>query len=194
MKIKAIEEVGLKKTIRFLVYCVVHVIYHNVIDHFLYFSHARKVFLWVLGAKIGKNTILMDVHFFNWHHMGPQGLKIGKECFLGDETLIDLYDKVTLEDQVTIAQKVTILTHTNVGYKNHPLQKAFPKLSKGVQLKRGSVVGTGSVILPGVTIGERSFVAAGSVVTRDVLPQTLVAGSPAKLVREIQILKHVKSK
>ncbi|MEX2028602.1 MAG: hypothetical protein WD988_03860, partial [Candidatus Curtissbacteria bacterium] len=87
---KAIEEVGLRKTLKFLLFCAVQVIYHNLIDHLFYFSHARKLFLVVLGAKIGKSTIMMDVQFFNWHHRGPAGLSIGKECFIGDQTLIDL--------------------------------------------------------------------------------------------------------
>lgn len=183
---KAIEEVGLKKTLKFLLFCAVQVVYHNLIDHLFYFSHARKLCLVILGAKIGKSTIMMDVHFFNWHHRGPGGLSIGEECFVGDETLIDLYDDVILEDQVTLAQRVTILTHMNVGYRNHPLQKAFPKMSQPTVIKKGSVVGASSTILPGVTIGERSFVAAGSVVTKNVPADTLVAGVPAKIIRKIK--------
>lgn len=182
---KAIEEIGYKKTVKFIYYSLVQVLYHNLIDHFFYFSHIRKLFLKFLGAKIGKNTVLMDAHFFNWHHKGPIGLSIGKECFIGDETLFDLYNSVTLEDQVTLAQRVTILTHMNVGYKDHPLQKAFPKISKAVVLKRGCVIGAGAIILAGITIGERSFVAAGSVVTKNVPPKTLVAGVPAKIIRKI---------
>lgn len=183
---KAIEEVGLKKTARFLFYAALEVFYHNLIDHLLNFSHARKIFLSILGAQIGKDTILMNVRFFNWHHTGPGGLKIGKECFVGDETIIDLYDKVIFEDQVTIAQRVTILTHLNVGYKNHPLQKFFPKTSKQTVIKKGSVIGAASTILSGVTIGEKSFIAAGSVVVKDVPSNTLVGGVPAKKIRKIR--------
>lgn len=149
------------------------------------FPHIRKLFLSTLGAKFGKDTILLDIHFFNWHHKGPSGFKTGKDCFIGDETLIDLYDKVTLEDQVTIAQEVTVLTHINVGYKNHPLQKSFPKTSKPVIFKKGCVIGAGSIILCGVTIGAKSFVAAGSVVSRDVPDYSLVGGVPAKKIRTI---------
>lgn len=186
--IKAIQEVGLKKTIRFLTYCLIQVVYHYIIDHFLYFSHARKLFMKLLGSKIGSDSILMDVSFFNWHHKGPGGLSIGNECFIGDKTLIDLYDRVILEDKVTIAQKVTILTHINVGYKNHPLQKAFPKTSKKVIFKKGAVIAASCTILPGVTVGQKSFVAAGSVVTKNVPANTLVAGVPAKKIRKI--FKH----
>lgn len=183
---RAIDEVGTKRTIRFILYCVVQVIYHNLVDHLLYFSSARKLFLQILGAKIGKYSILMDVNFFNWHHTGPSGLKIGKECFIGDKTLIDLYQSVILEDQVTVAQRVTILTHLNVGYKNHPMQKFFPKTSRPVTLKKGSVVGAAATILPGITIGQQAFIAAGSVVTKNVPANTLVAGIPAKKIRKIK--------
>ena len=184
--IKAIQEVGLRKTIRFLMYCFVQVLYHLLIDHILNFPPFRKYFLIFMRAKIGKDSVLMGVKFFNWHYGGPGVLKIGIECFVGDDTIIDLYDKVILEDRVTIAQRVTILTHQNVGYKDHPLQKYFPKFSKPVVFKSGCVVGTGSIILPGVTIGKESFVAAGSVVTKNVPARTLVGGVPAKIIRKIR--------
>lgn len=183
---KATKEVGTKKTIRFILYALAEVIYHRLILHILFFPQARKLFLQILGAKIGKNTIIMEVKFFNWHHTGPGGIKIGNECFLGDETMIDLYDKVILEDQVTIAQRVMVLTHLSVGYADHPLQKAFPKKSKEVVFKNGCVIGVASTILPGITIGKESFVAAGSVVTQNVPPHSLVGGVPAKVIRKIK--------
>lgn len=182
---RALKEVGVGKIIRFIVYSVLQVVYHYLIDHFLYFPQSRKLFLQILGAKIGKDSILMNVKFFNWHHKGPKRVKIGNKCFVGDEALIDLHNEVILGDQVTIAQRVTILTHLNVGYRDHPLQKYFPKFSKPVILKKGSIVSAGVIILPGVTIGKESFVAAGSVVTKNVPDRVLVAGVPAKIIRKI---------
>ncbi len=183
---RAIKETGSKKTLRFVLFAIYEVLIHRIISHLLYFPQVRQFFLQIVGAKIDKDSIIMDVRFFNWHHKGPHGLKIGKRCFLGDETLIDLYDNVTLEDDVTLAQRVLVLTHMNVGYKDHPLQKYFPKSSKPVIFKTGCVIGASVVILPGVTIGEQSFVAAGSVVTSDVLTKTLVAGVPAKKIRDLR--------
>lgn len=176
--IYAIREVGLKIALKFLLWSVLQIIYGM-----LSFPVLRKQFLEILGAKIGESSILMNVKFFNWHHIGPKGLKIGNRCFIGDETLIDLYGPVTLEDEVTVAQRVTILTHTNVGYRNHPLQKLFPRTVKGIHIKRGAVVGASSTLLPGVIIGEESFIAAGSVVTKRVPPKALTAGVPAKIIR-----------
>lgn len=183
---KAIEEIGITKILRFIFFSFILSIYHLSIDHVFNLPPFRKYFLIPLGAQIGKDSILMRINFLNWHYGGLGVLKIGNECFIGDETLIDLYDHVHLEDQVTIAQRVTILTHQNVGYRDHPLQKYFPKFSKPVVFKKGSVVGAGSIILPGVIVGRESFVAAGSVVTKDVPARTLVGGVPAKFIRKIK--------
>ncbi len=182
---KAIEEIGYKKSKRFVLFSLVEIIYHLLIKHLLNLPPFRKYFLMLLGAEIGPDSIIMDVNFFNWHHKGLKGLKIGSECFIGDDTLVDLCDEVIIEDQVTIAQRVTILTHLNVGYKDHPLQKHFPKVSKPVVIKKGAVIGAASTILQGITIGSQAFVAAGSVVTRNVPPKTLVGGVPAKIIRKI---------
>lgn len=171
---KIIEEVGLSKVIKFLGYSLFEIVYDLMI-----LSPLKVVILNLVGAGVETSAVILKVKFFNWHHLGPKGLEIGKDCFLGDETMIDLYGSVKLEDQVTLAQRVTVLTHQNVGFKNHPLQKYFPKKSAGVIFKKGCVVGACAVILPGVTIGEKSFVAAGSVVTKNVSPLTLVAGVPA---------------
>jgi acetyltransferase-like isoleucine patch superfamily enzyme len=80
---------------------------------------------------------------------------------------------------------VLVLTHTNVGYKDHPLQEYFPASAAPVCIESGSFVGAGVTLLPGVTIGARSVVAAGAVVTEDVPPGTLVAGVPARTVRSL---------
>lgn len=177
---EAVKEIGFKKAFKFFFFSFFHLFYR-----LLPLPQLRKLFLQLAGARIGKDSIIMDVRFFNWHHQGLNGLKIGNRCFLGDESLIDLYDKVILEDNVSIAQRVTILTHLNVGYKDHPLQKSFPLKSQPVIIKMGSVVGACSTILAGVTIGEKSLIAAGSVVTKDIPSGMLVGGVPAKEIRKI---------
>ncbi len=53
-------------------------------------------------------------------------------------------------------------------------------------IKKGAWIGAGAILLPGVTIGEYSLVAAGAVVTKDVLPYTMVAGVPAKVIKELK--------
>lgn len=178
---KVLKEIGYRKTIRFFLYSIV-----DLILPLFFLPQLKKSLLSVLGSKISNNSVILKVNFFNWHHTGPKGFSVGKDCYIGDQTLIDLYDQVILEDQVTIGQKVTIITHLNVGYKTHPLQKYFPKFSKPVIIKNGTVIGASSTVLPGVTIGERSFVAAGSVVTESIPDRSLVAGVPAKVKRKIK--------
>ena len=145
----------------------------------------RAPWLRLLGARIGRRTVLHDVRFFNLYRRGLAGLDIGEECFLGDECLLDLAEGVRLERQVTLAERVLILTHTNVGYHDHPLQAGFPAMAAPVVIERGSFLGANVTVLPGIRVGEQSFVAAGSVVTADVPPRTLVAGVPARPVRTI---------
>jgi acetyltransferase-like isoleucine patch superfamily enzyme len=149
------------------------------------FPPLRAVWLRLLGARIGRRTILHDVRFFNLYRRGLPGLEIGDECFLGDECLLDLADGIRLERQVTLAERVLVLTHMNVGYRDHPLQQRFPPMAASVVIEQGAFIGANVTVLAGVRVGSRSFVAAGSVVTADVPPGTLVAGVPARAVRPI---------
>lgn len=177
---KALRQIGWGRAARFGVYTLAMVPYRLAL-----FPQARAAWLRLLGARIGPRAILHDVRFFNLYRRGLAGLDVGAECFLGDECLLDLAEAIRLEPQVTLAERVLILTHTNVGYHDHPLQAHFPAAAAPVVLERGCFVGAAVTILPGLTIGRESFVAAGSVVTESVPPRTLVAGVPARRVREI---------
>jgi acetyltransferase-like isoleucine patch superfamily enzyme len=178
--VKALRQIGWGRAARFGVYTLAMVPYRLAL-----FPQARAAWLRLLGARIGARAILHDVRFFNLYRRGLAGLDVGAECFLGDECLLDLAEGIRLEPQVTLAERVLILTHTNVGYHDHPLQAHFPAAAAPVVLERGCFVGAAVTILPGLTIGRESFVAAGSVVTESVPPRTLVAGVPARRVREI---------
>jgi acetyltransferase-like isoleucine patch superfamily enzyme len=177
---KALGEIGWRKAARFGFFTLAMVPYRLAL-----FPPLRTAWLRLLGARIGSRTILHGVGFFNLYRRGLSGLEIGSDCFLGDECLLDLAEAVRLEDHVTLAERVLILTHSNVGYRDHPLQAHFPPSAAPCLIARGSFVGAGVTILPGVTIGPESFVAAGSVVTRDVPARTLVAGVPARTVRAL---------
>ena len=99
--------------------------------------------------------------------------------------MLDMAENIVLEDFVTVAERVLILTHMNVGYKTHPLQGYFPAFAKRVKVGKGSFIGANVTLLPGIVIGEESFVAAGSVVTENVSHKVLVAGVPARVIRKI---------
>jgi maltose O-acetyltransferase len=178
--VKALQEIGARKALRFGFFTLALVPYR-----ILLFPPLRALYLRLLGARIGPRSILHDIRFFNLYRRGLGGFVIGRECFLGDECLIDLAEGVVLQDQVTLAERVLVLTHMNVGYADHPLQAAFPSVAAPVRFETGCFVGAGATILAGVTIGRGSFVAAGSVVTESVAPRTLVGGVPARAIRTL---------
>jgi acetyltransferase-like isoleucine patch superfamily enzyme len=178
--VKALGEIGWGRAARFGFFTLAMVPYRLAL-----FPQLRAPWLRLLGARIGRRTVLHDVRFFNLYRRGLAGLEIGEECFVGDECLLDLAEGVRLERQVTLAERVLILTHTNVGYRDHPLQARFPAMAAPVVVEAGSFLGANVTVLPGVRVGAESFVAAGSVVTADVPPRTLVAGVPARPLRTI---------
>jgi acetyltransferase-like isoleucine patch superfamily enzyme len=177
---KAADEIGWGRLFRFAFFTLAMVPYRLALV-----PPVRKLWLRLLGARIGKRTILHDVRFFNLYRRGFAGLEIGNDCFVGDECLFDLAEGIRFEDHVTLAERVVILTHTNVGYRDHPLQVHFPPMAAPVVIRHGSFVAANVTILPGLAIGPRAFVAAGSVVTKDVPEGTVVAGVPARVVRPV---------
>lgn len=177
---KALSEIGLGRAARFGFFSLAMVPYRLAL-----FPQLRAPWLRLLGARIGRGSVLHGVRFFNLYRRGLAGLEIGEECFIGDECLFDLAEGIRLERQVTLAERVLVLTHTNVGYRDHPLQRHFPAMATPVVVETGAFLGANVTVLPGVRIGACSFVAAGSVLTGDVPPRTLVAGVPARVIRPI---------
>jgi len=177
---KALREIGWGPALRFGFFTLAMVPYRLALV-----PQLRGPWLRLLGARVGRRVILHDVRFFNLYRRGLAGLDVGDECFLGDECLIDLAESVRLERQVTFAERVLVLTHTNVGYADHPLQARFPAMAAPVVVESGAFVGANVTLLPGVRVGSCAFVAAGSVVTEDVPPRTLVAGVPARVRRRL---------
>jgi acetyltransferase-like isoleucine patch superfamily enzyme len=96
-----------------------------------------------------------------------RGVQIGSDVWIGYDVVLDTSrpSMITLEDGCVLSMRVTVLAHF--------------RESTGVKIERGAFVGAGALILPNVVIGHGSVVAAGSVVTRSVPPQTLVQGNPA---------------
>lgn len=177
---KALDEIGWARAARFGLFTVAMVPYR-----FALFPPLRSSWLRLLGARIGAGAILHDVRFFNLYRRGLAGLTIGDDAFVGDECLLDLAEEVRIEERATLAERVLVLTHMNVGYRDHPLQALFPPSAAPVIVRSGSFIGANVTLLPGVTVGPGSFVAAGSVVTSPVAPGTLVAGVPARHVRDL---------
>jgi len=140
-------------------------------------------------ADIGENTIVRDfVNIF--------GCKIGKDCkiapfvdiqkgvVIGDRCKVEPFafipTGVTIEDDVFIGQHVCFM--------NDKTPKAYDPDWKPMStlVKKGASIGAGAIIICGNTVGEGALVGAGAVVTKDVPPNTVVVGNPAKVLRKVK--------
>ena len=174
----ALKEVGFGTALKYIAFEI-----WNSIFLFLPFSPLRVWWMRLGGADIGRDVVIHRIRLVNLYASGLRGLRIGDHCFLGDDVMLDCAERIYLEDHVTIAMRAVVITHLNVGYKNHPLQEFFPRHAESVRCKAGSFIGANATILPGVTIGNESFIGAASVVTKNVPPYTLVRGIPARVIR-----------
>jgi maltose O-acetyltransferase len=116
----------------------------------------------------------------NLYRGGFSNLTLGDECFVGDDVLIDLAGPIGIGRQVTISTRAMLLSHLNVGYADHPLQARFPPQSFGISIGEGSFLGAGTIVVDGIRIGSKVFVAAGAVVATDITANAVVGGVPAK--------------
>ncbi len=118
------------------------------------------------------------------------GVRLGKNVFIGYGVYLDVDggDLIEVEDNVLIAAQCLLLTHRrNIGlYRKGMLQNELSYIRKPIVIEKNASIGMRSIIMPGVTIGEGAVVAAGSIVTRDIPPHTIAAGSPAKVIKNIE--------
>jgi len=137
------------------------------------------------GAVIGINAdIETPLLFHNCDDF--KNLEVGNNCHIGKNCFFDMSEKITIEQNVVISMQTTIITHLDMTKSN--LNKLYPLKSKPVMIKNDSYIGANSVILMGVTLNEKSFIAAGSVVTNDVPPFTMVGGIPAKKIKDFEFI------
>lgn len=115
-----------------------------------------------------------------------EGVIIRPSCMLFADPREGKEGEIIIEDNVMLGSGVHIyVANHRYDLKNIDIINQGHYSAKTVILKKGCWIGANTVILPGVTIGENSVIGAGSVVTKDVPSRALVAGSPAKLIKEI---------
>jgi acetyltransferase-like isoleucine patch superfamily enzyme len=148
-----------------------------------FFAHPHAI---VESTRIGKAT-----RVWAFTHVLP-GAVIGEDCNLCDHVFIEndvvvgdrvtvkcgvqLWDGVRLEDDVFIGPNATF---TNDPF---PRSKQYPEKYSRTVVKQGASIGANATVLPGVTIGQNAMVGAGAVVTKDVPPNSIVVGNPARIV------------
>lgn len=126
-------------------------------------------------------------------------IRIGKDCYIGENARLWSAIEIRLGNRVLIAHDVNIFdnnTHPINPVERHRhykeiVNKGFPSNSQyslnecPVVIEDDAWIGAGSIILPGCRVGKGAVIGAGSVVTKDVPPYSIVAGNPAKIIREI---------
>jgi len=148
------------------------------------------------SVKLGKNVRIFDFTNLYGCEIGDdvkvgafveiqKGVKVGNGCKISSHSFI--CEGVTLEDGVFIGHNVTF---TNDRYPrattgDGKLQTEADWVCIPTLVKRGASIGSGATLLCGITIGENAIVGAGSVVTKDVPPDTIVAGNPARVKKSL---------
>ncbi len=123
----------------------------------------------------------LRVKFHRW-----RGVNIGNNVMIGLKVTLDhsYPDYIFIEDDVSLAGNNYILTHSNP----YPhFSKVFESFVAPVYIKKGAWLGIGAMVLPEVTVGEYSVIAAGSVVNKSIPPKRIAGGIPAKVLKEIDL-------
>jgi UDP-2-acetamido-3-amino-2,3-dideoxy-glucuronate N-acetyltransferase len=112
-----------------------------------------------------------------------KGARIGSRCKIGSHTFI--CEGVTIESEVFVGHGVTFINdrYPRATSATGQLQTESDWYCQNTLVKRGATIGSGATLLGGITVGENAIIGAGSVVTKDVPPNTVVAGNPARILR-----------
>jgi maltose O-acetyltransferase len=147
------------------------------------FNRTRTALLRAAGVTIGEHSLLLGPIRITGDADPCRLVTIGSNTIITGPVQMDVGAEIRIGDWVRLGHDVTLLTI------NHAIGTNW--LRSGTTECRPVVIGSHSwiasrvTVLPGVTIGESSVVAAGAVVTKDVPPNTMVAGVPARVVREL---------
>ncbi len=138
----------------------------------------RTAFEELIGKPVGDSFTLIPPFFADY----GLNITIGRAVFIGYQCMFEGHGAITIADQVMIASKVNLVTA------GHPVGAADRRAyitAEPITIDTNAWIGTAATVLPGVHIGADAVVAAGAVVTRDVPTATLVAGVPAKVIRDL---------
>jgi acetyltransferase-like isoleucine patch superfamily enzyme len=138
----------------------------------------RTLFGQLIGRAVDPSFLLIPP----FHTAGGTEIRVGRNVFVNQNcTFYDL-GGLDIADDVMIGPNVSIIT---AGHPLDPASRRAVTIGNPIVIERNVWIAAGATIIGGVTVGENSVVAAGSVVTRDVPPNTLVGGNPARVIRAI---------
>lgn len=129
-----------------------------------------------LGIPLPKTSVIVQP----LHIDVASGLEIGENVFINYNSSMMAAGGIVIEDNVQIGPNVMLVTT------NHDFNQRDIVIHKPIVIKKSAWIGGRSLILPGVTVGENAVVAGGAVVTKDVEPNTIVGGNPAKVIKRLE--------
>jgi maltose O-acetyltransferase len=141
----------------------------------------------LIPSSVGKNLGVFSPFYCEY----GENIIVGKNCFINYNAVLMDVAPITLEDGVMIGANVTLATPVHPYLGDERIIKDYPdgfhdlEYAKPITLKKNCWISSGAIISGGVTVGENSIVAAGAVVTKDVPPNTIVGGVPARVIRSI---------
>ncbi len=141
-------------------------------------DEVRALFSDLIGKKVDDSFILIPP----FYTACGVDISVGRNVFVNQNcTFYDL-GGLDIADDVMIGPNVSIIT---TGHPLEPSQRRAAVIAKPIAIEKNVWIAANATIIGGVTVGENSVVAAGSVVTKDVPPNTLVGGNPARVIRSI---------
>ncbi|TSB47766.1 sugar O-acetyltransferase [Alkalicoccobacillus porphyridii] len=140
-------------------------------------EEVQSTFSELTGEQVHESFELLPPFYTDY----GQNIRVGKDVFINQGCTFMDRGGITIEDKVLFAPKVNLVTT------NHPIspEERRSTYNKPIHIKSGAWIGINATIMPGVTIGRNSIVSAGAVVTKDVEDNVIVAGVPAKVIKEI---------
>ena len=123
-----------------------------------------------------KKPKILDGKMTKWHWVvrHPRNLKMGKNVDIGAFSYLNAKHGIYIEDEVQLGSHCSVYTISTIDNKNGP-----------IALKKNCRIGSHSVVMPGVTVGENSVIGAFSFVNKDIPPNSVAFGIPAKVVRSL---------
>ncbi|RUV33418.1 MAG: sugar O-acetyltransferase [Mesorhizobium sp.] len=141
-------------------------------------AEVRTLFSELIGRKVDDSFLLIPPFYTT----GGSDIRVGRNVFINQNcTFYDL-GGLDIADDVMIGPNVSLITS---GHPVEPSRRRAFTTAKPIVIERNVWIAAGATVIGGVTVGENSVVAAGSVVTRNVPPNTLVGGNPANVIRSI---------
>jgi len=152
----------------------------------------RRILRNLLATPL-KKLDFIDVYrarsFFNNHPIifgDPNRIKIGKGVHLYNSILNTNSGMIIIEDYATIKPNSMLITGTHdFSKKGMERRDAYPRNGRDIIIRKGAWIGPGAIILGKVTVGENAVVGAGSVVTKNVEAECVVAGNPARVINRL---------